>query len=407
MIFRLDKGWVYSTLLLLFSTFAIPYAASLPAYIFIALFFFILILRNHLLTKRLLFIWFAILTYFSLLSFAHGKLEYYRCIHFLCWLSVSYVFIRKKGYAIFYYIEKVIYFFALLSIPFYVLEFIMGNTFYSWMSLFGSQLSDRIASSNRWAYNIIVYTTNAIPGEIPRNCGIYFEPGYHACFIVLSMVLNYFRTKKLFSKQHLYLLVPLLTTISTTGVLLYSFFLLVITQRKNVFTFLSVVLLLAIIIFFVDIPFIHEKIQNAYDQIGNYDEIFAKSAAWNSVLHPDRFVSLQLGVIDLLKYPIWGRGEITSSLGIFYGGVIMPASGLSHLMMYYGSSILLVYFLLLRRLSIFLSIYYKLPYIKWFFPLFLLILSISYDIERPVFLLLYFSGLLLNKKQYENSTNDI
>ena len=159
------------------------------------------------------------------------------------------------------------------------------------MRVFGSQLSANLASTEyRLAYNIIVYTTNAIQGEIPRNCGIYFEPGYHACFIVLSMVLNYFRTKKLFSKQHIYLLIPLLTTISTTGVLLYSFFILVIALRKNVFAFLSIVLLFLVVIFFMDIPFIHDKIQIAYDQIGNYDEIFAKSAAWNSVVHPDRFV---------------------------------------------------------------------------------------------------------------------
>lgn len=184
------------------------------------------------------------------------------------------------------------------------------------MRVFGSQLSANLASTEyRLAYNIIVYTTNAIQGEIPRNCGIYFEPGYHACFIVLSMVLNYFRTKKLFSKQHIYLLIPLLTTISTTGVLLYSFFILVIALRK-MFCFLSIVCYFGGY-FLYGYTIIHDKIQIAYDQIGNYDEIFAKSAAWNSVVHPDRFVSLQLGIIDLLKYPIWGRGEISSSLGVF------------------------------------------------------------------------------------------
>ena len=99
MIFKFDKGWMYSTLLLLFSTFAIPYTASLPVYSLIVSIFFILILRNHLLTKRLLFIWLAVLIYFSLLSFIHGKLEYYRCAYYLCWLSVVYVFLRKKGIA--------------------------------------------------------------------------------------------------------------------------------------------------------------------------------------------------------------------------------------------------------------------------------------------------------------------
>lgn len=99
MIFKFDKGWMYSTLLLLFSTFAIPYTASLPVYSFIVSIFFILILRNHLLTKRLLFIWLAVLIYFSLLSFIHGKLEYYRCAYYLCWLSVVYVFLRKKRYS--------------------------------------------------------------------------------------------------------------------------------------------------------------------------------------------------------------------------------------------------------------------------------------------------------------------
>lgn len=138
MIFKFDKGWMYSTLLLLFSTFAIPYTASLPVYSLIVSIFFILILRNHLLTKRLLFIWLAVLIYFSLLSFIHGKLEYYRCAYYLCWLSVVYVFLRKKGIAVFYYLEKTIYFFALLSIPFYFLEFTLGNSFYSLMRVFGS-----------------------------------------------------------------------------------------------------------------------------------------------------------------------------------------------------------------------------------------------------------------------------
>lgn len=152
---------------------------------------------------------------------------------------------------------------------------------------------------------------------------------------------------------------------------------------------------------------IHDKIQIAYDQIGNYDEIFAKSAAWNSVVHPDRFVSLQLGIIDLLKYPIWGRGEISSSLGVFYGGDIIPSSGLAHLMMYYGGSILCIFTVLLIKISSILSNSYGLPYIKWFIPLFILFISITYYIDTPIFLLLYLSGLLLRKKQYENSTNDI
>ena len=41
------------------------------------------------------------------------------------------------------------------------------------------------------------------------------------------------------------------------------------------------------------------------------------------------------------------------------------------------------------------------------YSLFILFISITYYIDTPIFLLLYLSGLLLRKKQYENSTNDI
>lgn len=405
---KIDKGWFYSSLLILFSTYAIPYVASLPAFCIIFICSFILIINEHLFTKKINIIWFSVLLFFSMLSFIHGQLEYYRCIYYLCWLSVCYIFIRKKGIAIFYYLEKTIYYFSLISILFYALEFLLGDSFYSMMRTFGSQLSSSMASrEHRIAYNIIVYTTNAIPGEIPRNCGLYFEPGLHACYIVLSIILNYLRTKKLFTRQQNYLLVVLASTISTSGVLLYAMFMLVVTQRKNILLFFVVILLVFFVAFYMDIPFIHEKISKAFNQVGNYDELFAKSAAWNTDLHPDRLVSLQLGIIDLLKYPIWGTGKVSSSLGDFYGGEIIPSSGLAQLMMYYGSSILIIFLYMISKLSFKVSIFFRLPFMKWFLPLFIFLFSITYYIDTPIFLLLYMSGYLLNSMRYENSSNDI
>ena len=92
MIFKFDKGWMYSTLLLLFSTFAIPYTASLPVYSLIVSIFFILILRNHLLTKRLLFIFLVAFFY----SWKTGILSL--CILFM--LAVCCIrFFKEKRYS--------------------------------------------------------------------------------------------------------------------------------------------------------------------------------------------------------------------------------------------------------------------------------------------------------------------
>ena len=231
---KLDTSWLYSSLLLLYSTFAIPYVGSIYAYFIIAIFFIVIVWSKKIFTKSLFYYLLFVFIYFCFLSLFHEKIEYYRFLYYFCWILVSYAFVKKKGYGIFYYIEKTIFYFAAISIPFYLIELMVPNVFYNLMSRVGVRLIDSIANSeHRISYNIIIYTVNAIPGEYPRNCGIYFEPGNHACFVVLSLVLNYFRTHKLLNRQVIVSLLVIATTISTSGVVLYVFFIMYVLFFRN------------------------------------------------------------------------------------------------------------------------------------------------------------------------------
>lgn len=409
MFFKLDSGWFYASLLLLYSTFAIPYVGSIYAYLIISLIFFVKIWMKRMFSKRLLVILLFLLTYFSILSLFHGKVEYYRFIYYVCWVFVSYVFLKKKGYGILYYIEKTIYYFSIISIPFYLMELFFPDMFYSFMRSVGYKLPDTLANSeHRISYNIIIYTINAIPGSFPRNSGLYFEAGYHACFLVLSLVLNYFRTRELLNRQIIISLFIIATTISTSGIVLYVFFVMYVMFFKNRLYFLLAFCGIVFLLLFFRFEFIHDKIIGAFEQVGNFDEIFYNSYAWGAVLHPDRFVSLQLGIIDLIKYPIWGRGEVYSSLGdYFYGGEIIPSSGLAHIMMYYGLSLLIVIAVLVNKFSIKAASYFSYDIAKLFFPLFVFLFSITYYIDQPIFILIYLMGLLLKKCYYENNANNL
>lgn len=406
---KLDTSWLYSSLLLLYSTFAIPYVGSIYAYFIIAIFFIVIVWSKKIFTKSLFYYLLFVFIYFCFLSLFHEKIEYYRFLYYFCWILVSYAFVKKKGYGIFYYIEKTIFYFAAISIPFYLIELMVPNVFYNLMSRVGVRLIDSIANSeHRISYNIIIYTVNAIPGEYPRNCGIYFEPGNHACFVVLSLVLNYFRTHKLLNRQVIVSLLVIATTISTSGVVLYVFFIMYVLFFRNKPFFIFAFLLACLVLFSFRFEFIHDKVMVAFDQINNFDEIFYNSYVWESVLHPDRFVSLQLGIIDLLKYPIWGRGEVYSSLGdYFYGGKIIPSSGLAHIMMYYGGSLLVIIIVLLKKFSTKISAYYSDNLARSFFPIYILLFSVTYYIDQPIFILIYLSGILLKNNCNENNANNL
>ena len=142
---KLDTSWLYSSLLLLYSTFAIPYVGSIYAYFIIAIFFIVIVWSKKIFTKSLFYYLLFVFIYFCFLSLFHEKIEYYRFLYYFCWILVSYAFVKKKGYGIFYYIEKTIFYFAAISIPFYLIELMVPNVFYNLMSRVGVRLIASIA----------------------------------------------------------------------------------------------------------------------------------------------------------------------------------------------------------------------------------------------------------------------
>lgn len=408
--FKINVNYIYSSILLLYSTFSLPNVAALSTYFIFFVIFTTLIAADRLVSVKFVVYLLLVVIYFLFLSYFHGVYEYYKCSSFLCWGTVSYYFLKKSGLRSLYYIEKTIYFFSCISVVFFVFEVFTGDYFYSLIKLLGFQLPDEIASrTHRISYNIIVYTTNFdVANPVVRNCGIYFEPGLHACFISLAIFLNYCRLRILFNRQQLILLLILITTISTTGFILFLFFVFSIYYFRNKKMFFLYLFIFSYILYFVRLEFVHDKLFNAYDQMLNYEQVFKDSAYWGKVYHPDRLVSLLLAWFDFLQYPLWGRGSTSSSLSDHLGGDVALSSGLGCIIMYYGASLLLVFAFSIIKFAKLCAIYYGIYFLKYFIPLFILLISISYYIDQPVFILFYTIPFFLNYNNcHENNTTNL
>lgn len=386
--------YIFICILLLFSTSANIHLSGIPGcfLLFIcALSYQFIQERKILISHKFLLLIGLQLIYFGLLSILHHQLEYYKFICYFTYSYAAYVAIRIVSNKLLFYTEAAITMFAYISVFFFLWQLINPASLFYIIKQIGVQYPDALASSeNRFAYNMLIYSINSpFDGSFTRNCGLFFEPGLNACILCLALALNIMRNNLKFGRRFFLLSCVLLTTLSTTGFIIYLFIVIVVgySQSKK-YSLLFFPLFILILLPFLYSDFFSLKITNDYDQMINYEQVFQLAKETDSIQTPGRLISLRLAFIDFLHHPFWGGGTKVSSLSDLYGGEVMLVSGFAMLLVYYGISMAIIWMYGFYRFSIFVQSFYRVKRGKYLLFIVLLLISLSYEIEFPLFFLI-------------------
>lgn len=191
--------------------------------------------------------------------------------------------------------------------------------------------------------NIIVYTINTI-GEglvaIKRNSGPFWEPAAFAGFISIALLFNVIKNGTLFNKTNNWLMIGMISTFSTTGLIVLLFIIIgFYLVQGSAFKRLIMVplLILAGAYLFVNVGFLGEKV--------------ISKMSYTSQTYNTRFKSAMLDFNDFFSSPFVGVGR--SDTMRFQDSQDDRQrhrnNGVTDFLAIYGLPIFLLYFALLYR----------------------------------------------------------
>jgi len=198
------------------------------------------------------------------------------------------------------YYVNIIYVSTIISLFFYILSYAPG-----FENIIASKLSPIMENPllkqegyKVWP-NIIIYTANSGGAEpLLRNSGPFWEPGAFAGFLVIALIFNFIQTQDFWHKKNKLLMIGLLSTFSTTGIL--SLFVLIagyfLSNRKVYVKIITIPLVLLLGFYaFNTIDILGKKISEKMD---------IENAEYNT-----RFKSAVLDIRDTIENPILGLGR--------------------------------------------------------------------------------------------------
>lgn len=298
------------------------------------------------------------------------------------------------------------YFLALLSIPFYIVQFINIDIFRSFTPYF-SQFNNEI----RTDANIFGFFVHTVHFEEPfRNSGFAWEPGGFGFFLGIALLFSIVEDEFTLKRKSIVIFLVGLTTLSTTFYIFSLFFLIFLNSNAKLHVSLKWIIVMPIIIFtgyyVISLPFMLEKIVQAQTDFKNITFYNLEGSEYESGI--GRFASFYQNLLDFINYP-FGYGvndnERTKSIT---GIVISGPVGLSRLLVQWGFWFILFLPFFIKKYIRF-NTKNQLIKVKWIFPLSLLLFLFSNPIERdPLFLMLvYMPFIYMPVKKTRLATNEI
>lgn len=254
-------------------------------------------------------------------------------------LASGYLTIKLVGKSFLKTFIKINIFFAVFSIPIYLLTYSdeITSYFINHITPMFPPLTNINTEQMQIHPNIILYTFNSgSVFDVVRNSGPYYEPGMFSIFLNLALLFNIIINKKFFSINNIILIVTILTTLSTAGYI--GLFLVIIGVFFNFNKISSVAILIIVLIIgtylYNTLPILKEKIEN---------NIESKDRTTS------RFGSMYADLSYIKNSPIIGNGRfLFERIGVSIWDVQTRHrnNGISKLMVNYGIPFALYYFYL-------------------------------------------------------------
>jgi len=297
-------------LVILFNTSPFFLYASKPFWIILisTLVVIALLARKHLEHKKIIFglaiLWVLII----LQGISFGEFTPATVYQPILVLYTPYLVFSIVGLSFYRYLFNVIYVTVIYTSIIYLFQVLSPNFNAFLLKLFDFAF---LHSWSDWPRSIIFYS---IPREstffLPRNSGIFHEPGAYSIYIVLALILNTIYTKKAFGRKNIILILVLLTTFSTAGYVMLFIFLVYALWGTKLNIFIKIFLLSLFVIFAIgiyqDTEFLQNKIESQY---ATQDYLVEKDVKNQR----GRFYSFRMTGKALLSSPIYGRGIISNT----------------------------------------------------------------------------------------------
>lgn len=331
---------------------------------------------------------FLFAVYFIAVSIKYYVIQPTFLITYYFLFFIAYVAVRSLKFHIFIIYEKLLYYFAIISLVMWSMQvFLGGDTIYN---IFGRSAYLRSVSTvsgdgvSAIFYSVQPYATTLINNyTISRNCGFAWEPGSYAVYLCLGIYINLFMLApdKEQKRRFRILLVALLSTMSTTGYAILSVIMIFYFINRD---FRKILLLLpvmaAALIFLFSLPFMKNKIVEMIGQTNSIDQIVRDSYARESPTTPQRFASFMIAYVDFRNNPVLGLAAHYEDSWVYkIGSRVSPISGIGNLMAQFGTVGLLFFIVLSVKSSILFARYFK---YKGKLALFLILagISVSYSV---------------------------
>jgi O-antigen ligase len=244
---------------------------------------------------------------------------------------------------------------------------------------------------------------------IPRNCGYAQEPGCFAVYLCLAIFINLFvaNSNKNSKKRFLVLVLALISTMSTTGYVIFIVIIVFYILSKD----LSKALLLfpiAIIalIYISTLPFMSNKIIDMVNETNTLDQMIISTIGQDEESTPQRFTSFMITFVDFRDNPILGLGPDNDKSWVNkIGAKISPISGIGNLLAQFGIVGFLFFIMASIRSSFYISKYfqYKGKFLLFFIIIFI---SISYSlIILPLMMIFWMFSLFAPQEINQDELN--
>ena len=256
----------------------------------------------------------------------------------------AYLTIKAVGKRFVDYYVHILVFSVMISLFFYIPSYYPGFEYFLKSTVAPFFKHPFLKESNYdFVDNVIVYSINT-KGEglvfLKRNSGPFWEPGAFSGFLIIALLLNTIRTKYFWSRVNVVLILGLMSTFSTTGLIALAYVLIayyLVHQSLVKRIFLIPLLLIGIGYAFVSIEFIGDKI--------------VRKLSFTDQTYNTRFKSAQKDLNDFSTSP-WvglGRYEKTRFDEEQEQRKIHRNNGVTNFLAMYGSIAFIFYFTFIYR----------------------------------------------------------
>lgn len=231
----------------------------------------------------------VIMTMIATNDFRNGYI--FRCV-LVAFSFLAVELIDIKTYA--KYFNQTMYILAILSLVCFSLEVVNHEIF---------SFAPRIYNSAGYGFQNLYFYVQSDAGFSPRNYGIYREPGVYQIFLIFALIFELYYFDKLNWKRVFVFSLAVLTTLSTTGILAYSLWMILVLVKPK-----SIPQKLKLLIVFGAALLIIPALIAVSGMIAEFlDAVFGKIRIRNGS-YMARLASVTVNIRLWMRHPIFGGG---------------------------------------------------------------------------------------------------